>query len=73
MLVRTNSAGGTREFLDYLTDHHLEHSVGSGLWTTAYDLTEPNVGAWTAELTGMLDVSAVHRPQLLGGAPPRHV
>ncbi|GAB07308.1 putative transposase [Gordonia amarae NBRC 15530] len=35
MLVRTNSAGGTREFLDYLTDHHLEHSVGSGLWTTA--------------------------------------
>jgi hypothetical protein len=31
VLVRTDSGGGTHEFLDYLTARHLQYSVGFGL------------------------------------------
>lgn len=73
VLIRTDSAGGTHEFLDYLTRRHLGYSVGIGLtpswaatisnllpeaWTPAYDADGvQREGAWVAELTGMLDLS----------------
>jgi len=74
VLIRTDSAGGTHEFLNYLTDHGLGYSVGFGLstiaaqaidrllpqaWTRAYDPDgTEREGAWVAELTGMLDLSS---------------
>ena len=73
VLIRTDSAGGTHEFLDYLTRRHLGYSVGIGLtgtwadqisnllpqaWTPAYDADGvQREGAWVAELTGVLDLS----------------
>ncbi|RPA62137.1 hypothetical protein EF294_08845 [Gordonia oryzae] len=33
MLIRTDSAGGTHDFLDYLTRRRLSYSVGFGLTT----------------------------------------
>ncbi|AFA76049.1 transposase IS4 family protein (plasmid) [Gordonia polyisoprenivorans VH2] len=73
VLNRTDSAGGTHEFLDYLTRRRLAYSVGFGLteaiaeiidrlspqaWTPAYDADGvERDGAWVAELTGMLDLS----------------
>ena len=66
VLVRTDSAGGTHEFLDYLRCHRLAYSVGFGLsetiatiidnlheqaWTPAYDADGiEGEGAWAAEL-----------------------
>ena len=74
VLIRTDSAGGTHEFLNYLTDRGLGYSVGFGLtqtaaqaidrllpqvWTPAYDADgTEREGAWVAELTGMLDLSS---------------
>ncbi|WLP92750.1 IS1380 family transposase [Gordonia sp. NB41Y] len=73
VLIRTDSAGGTHEFLEYLTRRRLAYSVGFGLteaiaeivdrllpeaWTPAYDADGvERDGAWVAELTGMLDLS----------------
>jgi hypothetical protein len=76
VLIRTDSGGGTHEFLDWLTrpGRRLAYSVGFPIteeiaeailkvpahaWTPAYD-TEGQVrpGAWAAEITGMLDLSA---------------
>lgn len=73
MLIRTDSAGGTQKFLDYLTRRRLAYSVGFGLsetiasiiddlhseaWTPAYDADGiERDGAWVAELTGMLDLT----------------
>ncbi|MGV9793139.1 IS1380 family transposase [Gordonia sp. NPDC003422] len=73
VLIRADSAGGTHEFLDYLTTNGLSYSVGFGLtdtsaavidrllpqaWTPAYDADGvQRDGAWVAELTGMLDLS----------------
>ena len=37
VLIRTDSAGGTHEFLDYLTRRHLGYSVGIGLTGTWAD------------------------------------
>ncbi|WP_024801209.1 IS1380 family transposase [Nocardia sp. BMG51109] len=73
VLVRTDSGGGTHEFLDYLTARHLQYSVGFLLtettaaaadlipdqaWAEAYD-ADGNVreGAWVAELTGLVDLT----------------
>ncbi len=74
VLIRTDSAGGTHEFLNYLTGRGLGYSVGFGLshtaaqaigrllpqvWTPAYDADgTERDGAWVAELTGMLDLSS---------------
>ncbi|QHN26929.1 IS1380 family transposase [Gordonia pseudamarae] len=73
VLIRTDSAGGTHDFLDYLTRRRLSYSVGFGLtetiatvidrlqpaaWTPAYDSDgTERDGAWVAELTGVLDLS----------------
>ena len=73
VLVRTDAAGGTHEFLNWLHRRRLQYSVGFGLsehvakivdelpdaaWTPAYDADgRPREGARLAELTGMLDLS----------------
>jgi hypothetical protein len=73
VLIRTDAAGGTHEFLDHLHARRLAYSVGfplteaaaaaigaipEGAWTPAYD-TDGGVreGAWVAEATGILDLS----------------
>jgi len=74
VLIRTDGAGGTHEVVEYLTNRALSYSLGFGLttimveqlslipaqvWTPAYDAEEtPREGAWVAELTGLLDLSA---------------
>jgi Transposase DDE domain group 1 len=73
VLIRTDAAGGTHEFLDYLHARRLAYSVGFGLteamaaaiglipdeaWTPAYDADgHLRNGAWIAEATGVLDLS----------------
>ena len=73
ILIRTDSAGGTHDFLDFLTRRRLSYSVGFGLnetighlidtlppqaWTPAYDADrEPRKNADVAELTGVLDLT----------------
>jgi hypothetical protein len=72
VLVRTDGAGGTHEFLGWLTRRRVQYSVGFGLtetvarlvdtlpekaWTPAYDAERrPREGAWVAELTGVADL-----------------
>ena len=74
VLIRTDGAGGTHDVVTYLTKRALSYSLGFGLtttmvdklslipdqvWTPAYDAEEtPRDGAWVAELTGLLDLSA---------------
>jgi hypothetical protein len=76
VLIRTDSGGGTHEFLNWLTKpgRRLAYSVGftitedmaeailtvpAGAWTPAYDAEgQVRPGAWVAEITGMLDLSA---------------
>ncbi|MDL9949051.1 IS1380 family transposase [Gordonia sp. ABSL11-1] len=74
VLVRTDSAGGTHEFLTHLHKRRLGYSVGFGLtdtiaaaidrlspqaWTPAYDSDGiEREGAWVAEVTGVLDLSS---------------
>ena len=73
ILIRTDGAGGTHEFLNWLTTQRLAYSVGftlnldmvaklgtipSSAWTVAYDANRrPRDGAWVTELTGLLDLS----------------
>ena len=73
VLIRTDAAGGTHEFVEYLTQQKLSYSLGFGLtedivarlttipdhvWTPAYDADgNPRDGAWVAEATGVLDLS----------------
>jgi hypothetical protein len=73
VLVRTDSAGGTHEFLRYCHQRRLQYSVGFSLtettaaavdlipdtiWTPAYDADgQIRDGAWVAELTGLLDLT----------------
>lgn len=76
VMIRTDSAGGTHEFLHWLTAGHrnLGYSVGFPIhgavgnvlplipqkaWTRAYNSDgEERDGAWVADITGMLDLSA---------------
>ncbi len=76
VLIRTDSGGGTHEFLNWLTrpGRRLAYSVGFTItedvqqailkiparaWTAAYDAGgQVRPGAWVAEITGMLDLSA---------------
>jgi Transposase DDE domain group 1 len=73
VLVRTDSAGGTHEFLDWLVSSRLSYSVGFPLpdsivdklaliptkvWQPAYNADgQPREGAWVAEVTNLLDLS----------------
>ncbi|MCV7194679.1 IS1380 family transposase [Mycolicibacterium brumae] len=73
VLVRTDTAGGTHEFLNYLHARRLAYSVGFGLtetiaaavdqipeqaWTPAYDSAGGvRDGAWVAELTGLIPLA----------------
>jgi DDE family transposase len=73
VLIRTDSAGGTHEFVDWLVARKLSYSLGFTLpedavqrlaripttaWTPAYDAEQkPRDGAWVAEATGVLDLS----------------
>jgi hypothetical protein len=73
VLIRTDSAGGTHDFLQWLHARKLGYSVGFTLpddaverlaripaqaWTPAYDADrKPRDGAWVAEATGILDLT----------------
>jgi len=73
VLIRADGAGGTHDFVDYLTTQKLAYSLGFSLsddivarlatipaqvWTPAYDTDgTPREGAWVAEATGVLDLS----------------
>jgi hypothetical protein len=73
VLIRTDAAGGTHEFLHHLTGRRLSYSIGFTLteamaaaidavptsaWTPAYDADDGvREGAWVAEATGVLDLS----------------
>jgi hypothetical protein len=72
VLVRTDGAGGTHEFVDWLTRRRVQYSVGFGLteaiarivddlpdaaWTPAYNADGlVRDGAWVAELTAMVNL-----------------
>jgi hypothetical protein len=74
VLIRTDAAGGTHEFVDWLHGRTLSYSLGFTLpddaverlalipaaaWTPAYDDERaPRDGAWIAEATGVLDLSS---------------
>jgi hypothetical protein len=74
VLIRTDAAGGTHEFVDWLQARKLGYSLGFTLpddaverialipaqaWTPAYDDEGvPREGAWVAEATGILDLSS---------------
>jgi hypothetical protein len=73
VLIRTDGAGSSHAFLDWLTAQRLSYSVGFGLpdntpqlltmmdesvWTPAYNSAGGiREGAWIAELTGMLNLT----------------
>lgn len=73
VIIRTDSGGGTHEFLDWVTARRIKYSIGFNLtddicaailalpehvWQCAYDADRrPRRGAWVAELTGMLDLT----------------
>lgn len=72
VLIRTDGAGGTHAFLEYLTARKLSYSVGftltdamaeavdeipSDMWIPALDSSgDIRDGAWVAELTGLVHV-----------------
>jgi len=73
VIVRTDSGGGTHEFLNWVTARRVKYSIGFNLtdevcaailalpehvWQCAYDAARrPRPGARVAELTGMLDLT----------------
>jgi Transposase DDE domain group 1 len=73
VLVRTDSGGGTHEFLNYCHQRRLQYSIGititeamdtaidllpKTVWTPAYNTDgQPRDGAWVAEITGLLDLN----------------
>ncbi|PFG50168.1 DDE family transposase [Amycolatopsis sulphurea] len=73
VLIRTDAAGATHDFLDWLVARKLGYSLGFTLpddaverlariprqaWTPAYDDDRiPRDGAWVAEATGVLDLT----------------
>ena len=72
VLIRTDAAGATHTFLDWLTERRLSYSIGFTLgdisdvlatipaevWTSAY-AGDGGIrdGAWVTELTGLLDLT----------------
>lgn len=73
VLVRTDGAGATHDYLNYLAAQRVTYSIGYSLptdtaellkqipeaaWTPAYNAQgEARDGAWVAELTGLLDLA----------------
>ena len=73
VLIRTDGAGASHAFLDWLHGQRLSYSIGFGLpdntaellekipaqvWTPAYDAdNQVRDGAWVAELTDLLDLT----------------
>ena len=73
VLIRTDSGGGTHEFLAWLAGRRLHYSLGftigedaqqaigqlpERVWEPAYDAGgQVRPGAWVAELTGLLDLT----------------
>jgi len=73
VLIRTDSGGGTHDFLGWLAKRRLHYSVGMAItedmaeailtipdrvWEPAYDPGgQVRPGAWVAELTGLLNLS----------------
>jgi hypothetical protein len=73
ILIRTDGAGCTHEFLDWLLGQRLSYSLGftlptdfenvvkkipKNVWTEAYDSNgKVRDGAWVAEATGLMDLS----------------
>jgi hypothetical protein len=78
VLIRTDAAGGTHAFLDWLTARRLSYSIGFGLpediaerlrlipesvWAPAYDADgQVRKGAWVAEVTDLLDLTTGDNP-----------
>lgn len=78
ILIRTDGAGGTHDFLDWLVSQRLSYSVGFTLpdsfaqtldkmpaqgWTPAYDGDgQVRDGAWVADVTGLLDLHSGPNP-----------
>jgi hypothetical protein len=74
VLIRTDGAGASHEFLNWPHRRRLSYSIGFGLpdntaellaripaevWAPAYDANDAvRDGAWVAELTGLLDLSS---------------
>jgi hypothetical protein len=74
VLIRTDSGGGTHEFLAWLASQRLHYSVGMAItddiqdailalpgriWEPAYDAGgQVRPGAWVAELTGLADLAS---------------
>jgi len=85
VLIRTDGAGSSHAFLDWLTGQRLPYSVGFALpnntgervglmqeqvWTPAYNSGGAvREGAWVAELTGMLNLAGW--PKGCGSSPAR--
>jgi hypothetical protein len=73
VLIRSDGAGASHAFLNWLVGQRLSYSIGFGLpahaadllaqlppeaWTPAYDAHDQiRDGAWVAELTGLLDLT----------------
>jgi hypothetical protein len=73
VLIRTDSGGGTHDFLNWLASHRMHYSIGMTItedmqdailalpdrvWEPAYDAgAQVRPGAWVAELTGLLDLA----------------
>jgi Transposase DDE domain group 1 len=73
ILIRSDAAGASHKFLNWLHGQRLSYSIGFGLpdnsaqllkkipaqmWTPAYDAHDQiRDGAWVAELTGLLDLT----------------
>lgn len=73
VLVRTDGAGATHDFMTYLAAQRVSYSIGytlptdtaelmmtipESVWTPAYNAEgEVREGAWVAELTGLLDLT----------------
>ena len=78
VLIRTDGAGGTHDFLNWLVSQRLSYSVGFTLpdtfaqtltripahgWTAAYDAEGVvREGAWVADVTGLLDLHSGSNP-----------
>jgi hypothetical protein len=74
VLIRTDGAGSTHEFLNWLTGQRLSYSVGFALptdfaatinampadgWTPAYDGDgQPRDGAWLADVTALMNLAS---------------
>ncbi len=82
VLIRTDGAGGTHDFVNWLVSQRLSYSVGFTLpdtfaaslatmpkdgWTPAYDGDgQVREGAWVADVTGLLNLQSGPNPWPVG-------